>query len=608
MNAPSRRTAVTATALVAALVLGGLPTILNDYTTGLCTTALVYAILAVSLDLVWGLTGVIDLGHTIWFGLGCLAVGVATTSIDPSTDLVNGFHTAVSRYLLGTVLGMAIAGAVALALALWVFSFRGGGSLYVVVVTLAASVVAGIVYIQVPSVTGGDNGLFGFNAPALDARTSYWLCAIVLLVVLIGALVFMRSDYGIAMRAVRDNEERAGYLGVNAIAVKSFVFVLGAVVAAVAGGLYATVDGVVSSPLFGFTFATEVLIWVAVGGRGTIVGPAASAFGMALLTSYLNANYSAQWLLIQGALFVVVVLFVPDGVLPAVVGAGRRLLRLPPGAGPSRTLVPGEPTATIVATAPSAEARPETRAAVRIRALEVAYGSLRILRGVDLDIRSDELLAIVGPNGAGKSTLLSVLADGRIKARGEISLALESTSRHRGRAPHHLARAGVVRKFQVPELFETLTPAETFVIATHRGRKLSKWRRTVTVPVPAEALEVLRVSGALGHENRAAADLPHGLKQGMEIALAVALEPSVLLLDEPTAGLTQAERSAIGAVLRRLAAQGIAVVLIEHDLDFVDAVADRIAVLHGGLVIHEGSPETLRESQTVRTAYIGVTE
>jgi branched-chain amino acid transport system permease protein len=612
MNAPSRRTALTATALVAALVLGGLPTILNDYTTGLCTTALVYAILAVSLDLVWGLTGVIDLGHTIWFGLGCLAVGAATTSIDPSTDLVNGFHTAVSRYLLGTVLGMAIAGAVALALALWVFSFRGGGSLYVVVVTLAASVVAGIVYIQVPSVTGGDNGLFGFNAPALNARTSYWLCAIVLLVVLIGALVFMRSDYGIAMRAVRDNEERAGYLGVNAIAVKSFVFVLGAVVAAVAGGLYATVDGVVSSPLFGFTFATEVLIWVAVGGRGTIVGPAASAFGMALLTSYLNANYSAQWLLIQGALFVIVVLFVPDGVLPAVVDTGRRLLRLPRGAGPSRTLVPGEPTERTeltkptapIVTAPGAEAR----AAVRIRALEVAYGSLRILRGVDLDIRSDELLAIVGPNGAGKSTLLSVLADGRIKARGEISLALESTSRHRGRAPHHLARGGVVRKFQVPELFETLTPAETFVIATHRGRKLSKWRRTVTVPVPAEALEVLRVSGAQGHENRAAADLPHGLKQGMEIALAVALEPSVLLLDEPTAGLTQAERSAIGAVLRRLAAQGIAVVLIEHDLDFVDAVADRIAVLHGGLVIHEGSPETLRESQTVRTAYIGVTE
>lgn len=596
-----RRFGLGVSAVIPVLFLAGLPTLLSDYTTGLCTTALIYAILAVSLDLVWGQTGVIDLGHTIWFGLGCLTVGVFTTSLDSQTFLVSEVHTQVGRYVLGTVVGIAGAAVIALVLGLWVFSFRSGGSLYVVVVTLATSVVAGIIYLRASSVTGGDNGLFGFNSPSLHARSAYWLSAIVLLVVLIGALVFVRSDYGIAMRAVRDNEERAGYLGVNALVVKSFVFVLGAAVAALAGGLYATVDGVVSSPLFGFVFATEVLIWVAVGGRGTILGPAAAAFGMSLLTSYLNANHAAQWLLAQGVLFVLVVLFVPEGILPAAARLVRWVLRQPKHTGRDRRLVPA-PHVGLLGSAASGED------AVTIGALHVSYGSLKVLRGVDLSIRRHELLAIIGPNGAGKSTLLSVLADGRIKRAGDIDVHLPSIARHKGRAPHRLARGGLVRKFQVPEMFATLTPAETFLLATHRGRKLSMWRRTTTIAVSVEALEVLEASGARGHENRLAGELPHGLKQGMEIALAVALEPTVLLLDEPTAGLTSSERASIGTVLRQMTKLGIAVVLVEHDLDFVDAVADRVAVLHGGTVIHQGTPDSLRESAAVRSAYIGVAE
>jgi branched-chain amino acid transport system permease protein len=586
--------------LVPVAVLAVLPSLADDYTVGLLTTALIYAVLAVSLDLVWGTTGVIDLGHTIWFGLGALAVGAATTKVDGRTNLVTAVSPLLSRYLLGTLIGVVAAGLIALVIALWVFSFRSGGSLYVVVVTLAASVVAGILYLRGGHVTGGDNGLFGFTYQGLTARGGYWLAAVVLLVVVALTLVFVRSDYGIAMRAVRDNEERAGYLGVNALAVKTVVFVAGAVVAALAGGLYGTLSGVVSEPLFNFSFATEVLIWVAIGGRGTLVGPAVAAFGMSLATSYLNADYAAPWLLVQGVLFVFVVLFMPDGILPALVGLARRLLRLGPTTVRPRRLVP--------ATRPVGAPGDAGREAVTVRQLHVSYGSLHILRGVDLLIRRDELLAVIGPNGAGKSTLLGVLADGRVRKRGDVTLGLRADTPHRGRAPYRLTRAGLVRKFQIPELFDSLTGAETFVLAVHRGRRLSKWRATTTVPVSGQTLEVLEASGVRGHEHRVAADLPHGLKQGLEIALAVALDPEVLLMDEPTAGLTSAERHAIGAVLRELATGGIAVVLIEHDLDFVDAVAHRVAVLHGGTVIHEGTPQTLRDSATVRTAYIGVHE
>jgi branched-chain amino acid transport system permease protein len=592
---------VAATALVCVAVLGGLPALLSGYTTGLLTTALIYAILGVSLDLVWGLTGVIDLGHTIWFALGCLGVGVATTRVDPVTNLVTAVHAELGRYLLGTVGGMAAAAVAAAVIAAWVFSFRNGGSLYVVVVTLAASVVASIVYLKTGSFTGGDNGLFGFSYQALGSRGGYWLSLIVLVVVVAGALVFVRSDYGIAMKAVRDNEERAGYLGVNAFAVKTFVFVLGAVVAALAGALYGTVSGVASEPLVEFSFATEVLIWVAVGGRGTILGPAIGAFGMSLLTSYLNASYAPQWLLAQGVLFVLVVLFVPRGVLPAVADLGRRLLRLPASGAATRTVhaAPGGMEPADV---------PADRVAVKVSRLAVSFGSLQILRGVDLAVCRTELLAIIGPNGAGKSTLLSVLADGRTRTSGAVTLRLATRLGHRGQPPFRLARAGLTRKFQIPQLFDSLTGAEAFVLAVRRGHRLSAWRRTTGIEVTPEAMRVLDIAGVAGQLNRPVGSLPHGLKQGLEIALAIASRPAVLLLDEPTAGLTHDERAAIGDVLKRLALTGAAVVLIEHDLDFVDAIADRVAVLHGGQVVHDGHPGTVRESEAVRTAYIGVSE
>ncbi|MFD2416541.1 branched-chain amino acid ABC transporter ATP-binding protein/permease [Amycolatopsis pigmentata] len=601
MNARSRHLVVAVVTLVCVAALGGLPALLNGYTTGLFTTALIYAILAVSLDLVWGLTGVIDLGHTIWFALGCLGVGIATTHVDPVTALVTTVHSELSRYLLGTVGGAVAAAVVAVVIAAWVFSFRNGGSLYVVVVTLAASVVAGIIYLKTGSFTGGDNGLFGFSYTELGPRGGYWLSLAVLLVVVAGALVFARSDYGIAMRAVRDNEGRAGYLGVNAFAVKTIVFVIGAVVAAIAGALYGTVSGVASEPLVQFSFATEVVIWVAVGGRGTIVGPAIGAFGMSLLTSYLNTEYAAQWLLVQGTMFVLVVLFVPRGVLPALAGLSRRLLGRPASGTDIRTL-------RLASAGARSGGEPAGEVAVDISRLTVSLGGLKILRGVDLTVRRTELLAIIGPNGAGKSTLLSVMADGRARVGGEVTLRIATRLGHRGRPPFRLARAGLTRKFQIPELFDSVTGAETLVLAVHRGRRLSPWRRTKDIGVAPEVMRVLRIAGVADQLNRPVADLPHGLKQGLEIALAIASRPAVLLMDEPTAGLTHDERAAIGEVLKRLALAGTAVVLIEHDLDFVDAIADRVAVLHDGRVVHDGHPRTVRESDAVRTAYIGARE
>jgi branched-chain amino acid transport system permease protein len=238
--------------------------------------------------------------------------------------------------------------------------------------------------------------------------------------------------------------------------------------------------------------------------------------------------------------------------------------------------------------------------------VEFSYGSLEVLRGVDFEIRSGELLCIVGPNGAGKSTLLNVLTDGKLSARGSISFFLHHGEVvRRGKPIHRIARAGVARKFQIPHLFDSLTVAETILLASRKGRIPSLWRRTTTIPVAKSVLDIVGATGLDGREDTPSPVLAHGLKQGLELAAAVSVRPELLLLDEPTAGLTSNERHVIGEVFRRLVGAGMTIVLIEHDLDFVARVADRVIVLHGGKVVESGTPAEVSASAVVREAYVG---
>ena len=374
------------------------------------------------------------------------------------------------------------------------------------------------------------------------------------------------------------------------------MFVLGAVLSALAGGVYATIVGIVSAPLFGFLFSTQMVIWVAVGGRGTIIGPIIGAIGLSFVTSELSASYPTEWALFLGLLFVAVVVFVPTGssrrrAAGAVSCTARRPARL----------------AQLVAAPP---ARPELRprgepVCVGLRG-RVRLRGAQVLRGVDFEIKAGELLCIVGPNGAGKSTMLNVLTDGKLPARGSISYFLHHGEVVRkGKPIHSIARAGVARKFQIPHLFDSLTVAETILLAQAQGEDPSLWRRTKEIPVGRSVLDIVEATGLEGREDTPSPALAHGLKQGLELAAATSVRPEVLLLDEPTAGLTSNERHVIGDVFRRLVEAGMTIVLIEHDLDFVARVADRVIVLHGGKVVESGTPEEVSASQVVREAYVG---
>jgi ABC-type uncharacterized transport system ATPase subunit/ABC-type branched-subunit amino acid transport system permease subunit len=571
-------------------VLAALPFGIDEYHVVLITQAFTFAIAAISLDLVWGYAGIPDLGHSVWFGVGALTVGLMTTRVSGSGLVLEAGGT-LGTYLLAILLGTVAAAVIGGIVAWYAFPSRGANPFYIGVVGLALSTAIQPLYTQFPAITGGENGLFGFGYAGLSTDGWYYLIGTCFVLAVGGALVLARSDFGLLVTAVRDNERRARYLGNDVERIKIVVFALGAGVAGFAGALYGAVVGLVSAPLFGFEFATQMLVWVAIGGRATILGPAVGAVLLSLAGSELNSSFPAQWNMALGVLFVAVVVFVPDG----IIAPWAKWLR--------RRIMGGE--RALMADLVGSVAGNGSRVLAAIKDVRFGYGALQVLRGIDLEIDRGQLLCIVGPNGAGKSTLIEVLTDGRRPIAGSIAFDLENTRDHHRRPPHAIAQSGLIRKFQIPALFRSLTVAEHLLLAAHRGAWPSPIRRSTRIAVPQTVLDISIATGLDAHMAQSSGALAHGLKQGLEIAMAVAARPILLLLDEPTAGLTAAERGIVGGILRRLVANGITIVLIEHDFDFVGEVADRVAVLHDGRVVESGSFAEVSRSAIVRDAYLG---
>jgi branched-chain amino acid transport system permease protein len=585
---------VTVTGVTLLGVLLAAPKVGGAYVTMLLAQALIYAVAAVSLDLVWGYSGIPDLGHSLWFGVGALVVGMMTTTVSESGAVLSVGGSPLT-YGFAVALGMLSASAAA-AIVAWYSFTRRSSHFYIAVVGLALAAIIPTIYSQFPAITGGEDGLFGFGWYDLSGEAWYFLSATILAVVLTFAHCIVRSDFGLLLRAVRDNEHRLRYLGFNVERIKIAIYAFGAAIAGFAGAVFACMTGAVSAPFFGFVFATEMLIWVALGGRGTIWGPAIGTIALSFVGSKLNASFPGEWHLLLGILFVLVVVFLPHGLVAPLaqwLGAifadtGKQKCK--------RVLVPGFE---------KVHEAGENSTAIRINDLSFSYGDLHVLRGIDLEIRRGELLCMVGPNGAGKSTLIGVLTDGELRTSGRVDFLMSDDFRHDGQSPESIARRGIARKFQVPALFPSLTVAEHILLATANGRWPSLWRRTREIKVPPVVEAVCTASGLAGRMDDRADTLAHGFAQGLEMAMAVATSPRVVFMDEPTAGLTSHERSVVGEILRSLTASGITVVLIEHDLDFVEQVADRIAVLHDGQILETGIPADVVKSRIVRDAYLG---
>jgi branched-chain amino acid transport system permease protein len=583
---------------------------LSYFTRQLIGVALIYAIIAISTDLAWGYTGILSMGQAVFFGVGAYGVGILAVEVTAS-GAVAPRVTHWWSYPAGLLLGVAVAMAIAAVVSLVSFSGKSATQFYVAVVTLALTVILSTTLDQWNTL-GGQQGLSGFPVAGIEPVTWYWIVAAALVVAAALAYRLVRSDFGLLLQAIRDNEQRCRYLGFNVPVIKSAVFVGCAGLAGLAGALYGGYIGFVSPPFVGFLFATEILIWVAVGGRGTLIGPILGAIAINLIGPRLSESLPFVWTLLLGALFVAVVAFIPDGAFPAMARLLRAAGRLLPGQDRSATR-PAQQGRQLV---PSAAAgrrplhegdgvRGEGVAILSIEDLRRGFGALEVLRGVSLEVRRGELVCIVGPNGAGKSTLLGVVSDGTVPHEGTVTLLSDGRRPLRGLGPPQIVKAGIGRKFQTPNLFDKLTAVESVLLARRRGSLPSLWRRSQTLEVSPDVYEIFRLTGLLEYANVPARDLPHGLKQAMELAMTVVLEPDILLLDEPTAGLTADERSLIGDLLRRIVSRGITVVLIEHDFDFVRKVADRIAVLHDGRVLLSGTVADIAGSDLLKRVYLG---
>jgi branched-chain amino acid transport system permease protein len=304
------------------------------------------------------------------------------------------------------------------------------------------------------------------------------------------------------------------------------------------------------------------------------------------------------WELIVGVAFVVVIVVLPGGLFGSLRDVGA-MIRHRTGAAPARAS-----SSVTLATLMRAAVVPDRNdVVVEAEGVSKHFGSLSVLSGVSFTARQGELVSIVGPNGAGKTTLIRCLADGRERSEGTVRVAGRSIDRL---APDRIVRLGLGRKFQAASVFETLNVADCLRIARVRGERPSFVGASPVLALPAAARAVVESSGLSERLSEEARFLSHGLKQALELAMVLALEPQVLLLDEPTAGLTRAERQGFAGILTDLVArERLCVLIIEHDLDFVRQISSRIILLHQGRVALDGPVSDVVDDPLIREIYTG---
>jgi branched-chain amino acid transport system permease protein len=576
-------------ALVSLAIIGAGPFLFDTYTVNILVRSFLYAATALTVDVLWGYTGILTFGQSAFFGIGAYAAALTFTHFGFSTEMA----------LLALVAGVAVSAAVA-AIVGWISFWHGASSLYVAIVTLALPIIVVQLLYTGGTFTGSSSGLVGFEAFDLSVEAWFWITGSALVVLTVGGWFLVNSDFGRVLVALRENESRCTYLGINAPRLKILLMVVAAVIAALAGYGYASYTVVVAPEIASFVFGTELVIWVALGGRGTLIGPVLGTIAIDFISAYLSGNLPYVWKLIVGIIFVVVIVALPEGFLPVITRAGRWLsgcFRHAPKIAQSGSV------ALSLAEPPSTVGEGAGQPAVSVKSLDKRYGSSTILDGVHFTASGSEILSIVGPNGAGKTTLMRCLSSGTERSAGTVFFYGADIGRL---PPYSVTALGVGRSFQTTSLFDTLTVAECLRLARFRLQRPAFWRRDQRLALPPAAMRVVVATALDTQLTTEARHLSHGKKRALELAMVLALEPQILFLDEPTAGLTKQERTLIGSILVDLTRrEALCVLLIEHDLEFVREISTRILVLHQGKVLLDGSVQEVVESEIVRSIYAG---
>jgi branched-chain amino acid transport system ATP-binding protein len=578
--------------LIAAFALLVLPPVLLGL--GLTMTSasevVIYAIACMALNILVGHTGLVSFGHGAWFGLAAYAAALIQR---------NWMH---DSFFGPTIAGVLIVAATAFAFGFLILRRRG---VYFSLLTLALSAMLYAVSFRWTDVTGGENGLGGITRPALfgvnfeSSTNYYWLVAAIAFAVLILLWRFHHSTVGTVLVAIRENEQRARFLGYPTNRYKLAAFVLSAAITGLAGILLLYQNRMTSADPISVSFSGDLLAMVVIGGMRSFLGPALGALFFILFREFLGI-YTENWLFWFGLVFVCFIVFSPTG----LIGVGERLIA------PFRKKITEDAamSARRVEVLPLPEfLRPTSHIAgpvLAARHIVKSFGGIKAVQGIDISIADRTLHALIGPNGAGKTTAFNLLSGMYRPDQGTVSLMGQPITGH---APEQIARAGIGRSFQITNLFPALSVGENIRLAVQarHPRRFDPLTRALSIDaINIETDATVGYLGLAGIEKAEAGMLSYGGQRLLDMGVALATAPRILLLDEPLAGLAAAERERIGAIIKRISAD-LPVLLVEHDIDRVFQLADRVTVMNEGRVLLDGSVEDARASPKVQEVYIG---
>lgn len=605
-----------ATAIALVVVPFVLPWI--GFNADILARVMIWGLFGLGFDLLFGYTGLLSFGQAAFFGTGGFLSGYL---------LVNGIVPNVYAALaIGTVVA-AIYGMV-----IGLFALRRTG-IYFAMITLAFGEMSFFLENSpLSAFTGGENGLPGVPAPTLHLGAfslslssgdwgMYGFMAVLFFIGLVIARRIVQSPFGAVLTAIRENTQRAVACGHSVQKYKLTAFVVAAAYGGMAGGLLGILQGYMPPDAFALDTSGQLLMQTVIGGTGTLLGPLFGATVWIYLRAVLQhvPEIGALWKLILGAIFVILVTLFRRGIYgeilqrlgsrkPApepVAEADSANSAAPPASGPAAQ----EAGATGAAAAP--RGNPNALAGsqpviLETRRLSKQFGGVKAVSNVDFEVRAGEVRALIGPNGAGKSTFFKMLTGELMPSAGDIYFRGDRIT---NRGATAVAQLGMSKSYQINQLFSRLTVRENLaipVLARQRGafrmdmlRRLDRWH--------AVSRQIDEVMARV--ELSAEADLPtgvlaYGQKRRLEIGLALATRPEVLLLDEPLAGMSPSERVNTIRLLKELHV-GRTLVVVEHDMDAIFELAERITVFYEGEKLAEGTSEQISGDTRVQAAYLG---
>ena len=562
----------------------------------------IYLIIVAGLDLVVGYSGDVSAGHA-----GLFAVGAYTTAI-----LLWKFHVPFALCVVASTVLAALAGII-----LGVPALRLKGP-YLAVSTIAFGLIIQTIVNETVSLTQGSSGIreipklefFGIN---LNDNYFFWAIYPFTVLALMMKAGIVKSYWGRSFEALKESPVAAACSGVSRYRFKLSAFVISAAMTGFAGAFFPRLDQYIGPPTFSFELSVSFLIMLIFGGTRSILGNVLGTLVIVYLPDLFN--WLNDWrLAIYGGLLLFTLYFLPRGVVGLLLNLRDRFMPQP---APS-TPMPAE--AALKAAGNPVHLRPEATATkvgepiLELKALTIRFGGLTAVNKLDMTVRRGQIHALIGPNGSGKSTTVNLITGIYIPTEGEVRLAGRQVAGAAiANVPDRISALGIARTFQNVALFGDMTVLDNVLVGLHhsfrggfldivfRTRRAKKEEREARE----RALALLHFVG-LGHlAAERAKNLPYGKQRLLEIARALGSDPSLLLLDEPAAGLTSGEIGEMDAIIRKVRDAGVTVFLIEHHMDLVMAISDEITVLDFGQKIAQGTPAEIQANDRVINAYLG---